>query len=180
MSESNSNAERPSTPLPSPEEEPSGMPDVAAPAPGKAGRARVIRPEDVDQMSIRILAFIKRQGDRVTVSQLKRGLNAYRYPHVYEAAIQQLLDIGAVRLEKEPASRRQWISLLETPERFQATPSIPKPRRHPPRSRGRTPWFELHLAKQTLKNALDLWVDDVRANVESKRRAARAIRTRFW
>lgn len=180
MSQSNS---RPPMAAHMPEEEPNNMPETAAPAPGKPGRARVIRPdlEHVDQISIRILAFIKRQGGRVTVSQLKRGLNAYRYPHVYEAAIQQLLDIGAVRLEKEPASRRQWISLLETPERFQATPSIPKPRQHPPRSRGRTPWFELHLAKQTLKNALDLWVDDVRrANVESKRRAARAVRLRFW
>jgi hypothetical protein len=125
-------------------------------------------------MSIRILAFIKRQGGRVTASQLKRGLNSSRYPQVYEAAIQQLLDDGAVEFEKEPGSRRQWISLLEIPERFQETP--PKPR-HPPRSRGRTPWFEVFLAKQTLKKALDLWVDNVRrAREESKRRAARAVR----
>jgi hypothetical protein len=179
MSESNSTAERPSTPSPRPEEEPSSMPDVAALAPGKPGRARVIRPglEHVDQICIRILAFIKRQGGRVTVSQLKRRLNAYRYPQVYKAAIQQLLDLGAIEVEKEPGNRRKWISLLEIPERFQATRSIHKRRGHPARSRGRTLWFELFLAKQTLKKALELWVDDVRrAREEGRRRAARAIR----
>ncbi len=165
MCAADSNTETPSTPTPI--EEPSSKTATTAPAAVKPGR----RDLGLDQACVRIVVFIKRHGGRVTMSQLRRGLNAYRHPQVYEAAIKHLLDLGAIKVEK-PGSRRQWISVIRIPKRYQAIRPNPKRRRHRPRSRGRNPWFELLLAKKTLKKELELWANDVRrAREEDKRRS---------
>jgi hypothetical protein len=78
----------------------------------------------------------------VTLSNLRRGVNAYRYGNNYELAIQKLQELGAITVEKERRTRRQWVTVLAIPKRFQATRPKPKTRRHRPRSRGRTTWFQ--------------------------------------
>ena len=90
-------------------------------------------------------------GCHVTSSALRRGLNAYRYPEQYEEAFQTLLSF-ALKLEKEPGSRRQWVTLLKTPRQFEVRKPKPKRRRHRPRSRGQTQWFQLLMAEQELED----------------------------
>jgi hypothetical protein len=52
-------------------------------------------------------------------------VSAYRFPKLYETAIQHLLDLGAVNFEKEPGSRRQWIVVIRISKRYQAARPIP-------------------------------------------------------
>jgi hypothetical protein len=117
--------------------------ETTAPPAVKSRRPRVIRPdlEPVDQVCVSILDFTKHRGRRVSFSGLRRGVNAYRYGNNYELAIQKLQELGAITVEKERRTRRQWITVLEIPKRSQATRPKPKTRRHKPRSRGQTLWF---------------------------------------
>ena len=118
----------------------------------KYGRPRITNREfmGVHEMCLRILDFMGDHGCHETSSGLRRGLNAYRYPEQYEEAFQKLLSLKALKLEKEPGSRRQWVTLLKTPREFEVTKPKPKRRRHKPRSRGQTPWFKRLMAEQEL------------------------------
>ena len=90
----------------------------------------------MDQICLAILRFIETHGRRVTLSQLRRGLNASRYHGTFDAAVRQLQDLGAITIEKEPGTRRRWVTLVEAPKRVQGhqtpaqTPAAqaPKPR----------------------------------------------------
>ena len=126
-----------------------GLPYALAPAPR---RQRVKRPERLgwDRMCVRILDFITTHGRRVTLSQLRRGLNAYRYPWLFDMALRRLQNRGAIKIEKEPRTRRQWVTLLEVPQKYAATKLPPKRRRRAPRSRGQTPWFQALMAEREL------------------------------
>jgi hypothetical protein len=59
----------------------------------------------MDRIRVRILDFIKTHRRRVTLSQLRRCLNASRYSGTFDAAVRQLQDLGAITIEKEPRSR---------------------------------------------------------------------------
>ena len=78
----------------------------------KYGRPRITNREFmcVHEMCLRILDFMGDHGGHVTSSALRRGLNAYRYPEQYEEAFQTLLSLKGLKLEKEPGSRRQWVT----------------------------------------------------------------------
>jgi hypothetical protein len=119
----------------------------------KYGRLRITNREfmGVHEMCLRILDFMRDHGCNVTSSGLRRGLNAYRYPERYGEAFQELLSLKALKVGKEPASRRQWVTLLRIPREFEATKPKPK-RRHKPRSRGQTYWFKRLMAEQELED----------------------------
>ena len=132
-----------------------GLPHAPAPGGLKPRRQRVKRPDLLgwEQMCVSIIDFIRTQGGRVTLSQLRRGLNAYRYPEeVFDFALRRLQNRGAIKIEKEPRTRRQWVTLLEVPQKYEATRLPPKRRRHAPRSRGQTPWFQALMAEQELED----------------------------
>jgi hypothetical protein len=114
-------------------------------------------------LCVAILSFLKTHGGRVTLSQLRRDLNGYRRRETFKAAIRHLQDLGAITIEKESGTRRQWVTLVQVPERYETTRPKPKPfRRHQPRSRGQTPWFQSLMTRRTeeqfvsLRDNLDL------------------------
>jgi len=114
-------------------------PEPVVPGISNSRRPRVIRPDLSleEQICVAILQFITTHGRRVTLSQLRRGLNASRYHGTFDAAVRQLQDLGAITIEKDPGTRRQWVTLVEAHSEFKATRPQPKPRqRHRPRSRG--------------------------------------------
>ena len=102
-------------------------------------------------MCLRILDFMRDHGCHLTYSGLRRGLNAYRYPKHYDEAFQTLVSLKALKVEKEPGSRRVWVTLLKIPRGYEVRK--PKPnRRHKPRSRGQTDWFKRLMAEQELED----------------------------
>jgi len=129
-----------------------GLPHAPAPALVKPRRPRTKRPKLLswEQMCVRILDFITTHGCRATLSQLRRGLNAYRYPWLFDMALRRLQNRGAIKIEKEPRTRRQWVTLLEVPQKYAATKLPPKRRRRAHRSRGQTPWFQALMAEREL------------------------------
>ena len=149
---------------PTPLEERSSGLEKTAPAASKPRRPRVRRPdlEPLERLCVGILAFIESQSGRVTASQLQRGTNASRRPEIYKAAIQHLLELRAITVEKERGSKRRWITLLKIPKHLRATKLKPK-RRHRPRRRGRTPRFELLLAKRDLTKEIESLTNDILA-----------------
>jgi hypothetical protein len=118
----------------------------------KYGRRRITNREFMceSEMCLRILDFLRHHGCHVTSSDLRRGLNAYRYPEHYQPALQELLRLKALKLEKEPGTRRQWVTLVKIPREFKVKKAKPQRRRHKPRSRGRTAWFERLMIEQEL------------------------------
>lgn len=144
-------------------------------------RRRVIRPDlsRVEQMCVRILQFLTTHGHRVPLSQLRRGLNASRYHGTFDAAVRQLQDLGAITIEKEPGTRRRWVTLVDPPSEFKATRPQPKRRRHRPRSRGQSPWFQSLMTQRTAEQFASL-VSELRDAIregqsEKSRRAAGLI-----
>jgi hypothetical protein len=123
-------------------------------------------------MCVRILDFTKHRGGRVTVSNLRRGVNAYHYGDTYELAIQKLQKLGAITVEKEPGTRRLWLTVLAIPKCFQATRGKPKGRQHAPRSRGRTTWFKARAQRELAKQFALLIADNIR---EAQRFIATAL-----
>lgn len=133
----------------------------------------------VDQICVRILGFIKTHECRVTLSQLRRGLNASRYHGTFDAAVRHLQDLGAMTIEKEPGSRRQWVTLVEAPSEFKATRPQPTRRLHRPRSRGQSPWFRSLMTRRTAEQFANL-ISELRDAIregqsEKSRQAARRI-----
>lgn len=121
----------------------------------KYGRPRITNREFMceHEMSLRILDFMRHHEGYVTSSNLRRGLNAYRYPELYESAFQKLQSLKALKVEKEPGTRRQWVTLRKIPRGFEVTRPKPKRRqRHKPRSRGQTTWFQQFMAEQELED----------------------------
>jgi hypothetical protein len=115
-------------------------------------RPRVKRPDlrYDERLCVAIIDFLRRHGGRASVSQVRRGLNASRWGVVFDRAIQKLEGLKSVKLSKEARTRRKWVTLLEVPERFEETRLKPKRRRHAPRSRGQTEWFQELMAEQEL------------------------------
>jgi hypothetical protein len=91
--------------------------------------------------------YITFSGLRWSYSDIRRGLNAYRDPETFQRAMQKLQKIGAIRVTKQAGTRRRWVMLVEVPKCFRETRLRPKPRRHPRRSRGQTPWFKRLIAE---------------------------------
>lgn len=119
----------------------------------KYGRPRITNREfmGVHEMCLRILDFMRDHECHVTSSVLRRGLNASRYPEHYDEAFQTLVSLKALRVEKEPGSRRVWVTLLKIPRGYEVRKPKPK-RRHKPRSRGQTEWFKQFIAEQELED----------------------------
>jgi hypothetical protein len=131
-----------------------GFPHSPAPGGLKPRRQRVKRPELLgwEQMCVSVINFIRTQGGRVTLSQLRRGLNAYRHPEVFDFALRRLQKRRAIKIENEPGSRREWVTLLEVPQKYEATKLPLERRRCAPRSRGQTPWFQALMAERELED----------------------------
>ncbi len=125
-----------------------GLPHASAPRGLKPRRQRVKRPDldQVDQMCVKIVDLMNHKGHRLPLSIIRRGLNANRYPGLLDFAFGRLH--RALKIEKEPGTRRKWVTLLEVPEKYAATRLPPKRRRHSPRSRGQTPWFQARMAER--------------------------------
>ncbi len=126
--------------------------DAVAPAVIKPRRPQVNRPDlsHVDQMCVRIVDFMSHNGRRLPYSTIRRGVNAYRYPGLLDFAFQRLH--RALKIEEEPGTRRKWVTLLEVPEKYAATRLPPERRRHRPRSRGQTPWFQEFIDERELED----------------------------
>jgi hypothetical protein len=88
----------------------------------------------------------------MTSSQLRRGVSGYRYPEIYDLALQKLQSLRAIKVEKEPETRRQWVTLLEIPPKYEAMRPKPKRKRRKPRSRGQTEWFQRLMDEQELED----------------------------
>jgi DNA-binding transcriptional regulator GbsR (MarR family) len=155
--------------------------EPTVPGVSNSRRPRVIRPvlSRVEQICVAILDFITTHGCRVTLSQLRRRLNASRYPGTFDAAVRQLQDLHAITIEKEPGTRRQWVTLVEIPKQLEATRPQPKRRRHRPRSRGQSPWFQSLMTRRTAEQFASL-ISELRDAIregqsEKSRQAARRI-----
>jgi len=130
-----------------------GLPHAPAPALVKPRRPRIERPDldRVDQMCVKIVDLMNHKGHRLPLSIIRRGVNAYRYPPwLIDMALRRLQ--RALKIEKAPGTRRQWATLLEVPQKYEATRLPPKRRRDAPRSRGRSPWFQALMAEQELED----------------------------
>jgi hypothetical protein len=129
-----------------------GLPHAPAPALVKPRRPRIKRPDldRVDQMCVKIIDFMNHNGHRLPSSTVRRGVNAHRYPGVFDFALRRLKRV--LNIEKEPGTRREWLNLLEVPPKYEATTLPPKRRRYPRRSRGQTPWFQALIAEQELED----------------------------
>ena len=130
-----------------------GLPHAPAPALVKPRRPRIKRPDldRVDQMCVKIIDFMNHYGRRLPRSTVRRGVNDYRYPGVFDFALRRLRN-RALTIEKEPRTRREWLTLFEVPPKYEATALPPKRRRHAPRSRGQSPWFRALMAEQELED----------------------------
>lgn len=129
-------------------------PRTVAPAAIKARRPRIKRPDldQVNQMCVKIIDFMNHKGHQLPLSTIRRGVNAHRYPEVFDFALRRLQNGRAIKIEKEPGSRREWATLLEVPQKYEATRLPPKRRRHAPRSRGQTAWFQEFMAERELED----------------------------
>ena len=127
---------------------------IQAPATSRFRRPQVIRPDltHFDTFCVTVLACLRQRGGRVTSSQLRRGVSGYRYPEIYNLALQRLQSLRALKVEKEPGTRRQWVTLLKIPRKYEATRPEQQRQRHKPRSRGQTPWFKRLMAEQELED----------------------------
>jgi len=171
-------ASKPSTSPASPALDNRNRAEPIAPAAASSYRPRVKRLdlEPVDQVCTKILAFIQGEGGCASVSQLKRGLNSYRFPQLYDVAIQKLLDLGAIRLEKEPGTRRQRVCLIKIPNKFKRTGPKPKRGRRRPANQRRTPWFEKRLLLRNVEKMFDQAVQQIRkADSENRYRAGNRL-----
>jgi len=131
-----------------------------------------------DLMYVRILHFITTHGCRVTLSQLRRGLNASRYHGTFDAAVRQLQDLGAITIEQEPGTRRLWLTLVEIPKQQETTRPQPKRRLHRPRSRGQTNWFQSLMTRRTAEQFASLITelrDAIREGESEKSRRAAGL-----
>jgi len=131
-----------------------GLPHAPVQALIKPRRAQVNRPdlEHVDQMCVRILDFMNHNGHRLPLSTIRRGLNAYRCRDLFNRALRRLQNRRAIMVDKEPATRREWVTLQELPQKYRATKLPPKRRRHAPHSRGQTFWFQALMAERELED----------------------------
>ena len=120
------------------------------PATDRTRQPRIKRPDlsHLDRMCVRVLAYMRHRGPRLPWAEIRHGLNAYRDKDTFELAMQKLQDLKAIKVEKEPGTRRRWVTLLEIPKRFEETQLKPKRRRHSPRSRGQSAWFQQLMAEE--------------------------------
>jgi hypothetical protein len=100
-----------------------------------------IQPDHLREMAVRILEFVRASGGTISLRELKRKMNAYRYPGLWEQGFARVRKGGQLSV----LGRKSVFTLLKRPMELRADPV---PRRKKRRRRARRPqtdWFKQRL-----------------------------------
>lgn len=107
-------------------------------------RQPVFRPDlkgrPVELWMVRWIDALNCLGGQAYLRDLRRATNSSKGKPHSEMALARLEATGVMRFE--PEGRRVLVTIAKRPPQYLQPQLKPKKRRHPPRSRGRTPWFE--------------------------------------
>ena len=84
--------------------------------------------------------FLDTAGGKLTLRELRRQMNAYRYSNIWNQAFALAKQVKAVHVSIE--GRVRVVTLIGWPASLQARP---KPKKRKKRNRGQSEWFREHL-----------------------------------